>query len=97
MCLSRLRGDEMQRRCEECNQSKNELPFWVEYLDNKMNIIEERKTCKDCRFGFISKMSFGPERKLRVIGSGPSFKKGNYVYQRVHIVGNPISGQMELF
>lgn len=79
----------MKKRCEECNSFKEELPFWVEYLDKNMNIIEERKTCYDCRFG--------PVRQHRVIGVGPYLNKNKKRYQRVHIVGKPFSDQLELF
>ena len=89
MCLSKLRGDEMQRRCEECNQLKDELPFLFDYNDECMNVIEERKTCYECWKVLC--------RTVRVIAHGPQAKRNKTTYKTVHVVGKPISGQMELF
>lgn len=79
----------MQRRCEECNQLKDELPFLFDYNDERMAVIEERIICYEC-WNVLC-------RFVRVIAHGPQVKRNEIVYKTVHVVGKPISGQMELF
>lgn len=79
----------MQRRCEECNQLKEELPFLYDYNDDDMQVVEERKTCEDC----WNALRF----KVRMISSGPMIKRNGIRYLSVTVVGSPLSGQLELF
>lgn len=79
----------MQRRCEECNELKEEIPFLFYYNDEHMKVIEERKTCYECWLVL--------RKTVRVIAHGPQVKRNGTTYETVHVVGKPINGQMELF
>lgn len=78
------------KRCEECNQVKSELPVLIEYNDERMHVTEERRTCEDCWLELI--------KKVNVIATGHEMHRHGIKYKRlVHVIGNPISGQLELF
>lgn len=77
------------KRCEECNQLKGELPFLYDYISEDMKPIEERRTCEECWRVL--------RRQVRTISSGPMIKRNGIRYLSVTVVGESISGQLELF
>lgn len=77
------------KRCEECHQLKDELPFLYDYIAEDMKPIEERRTCEDCWRRL--------RQQVRVISNGPMIKRNGIRYTSVTVVGKPMSGQLELF
>lgn len=77
------------KRCQECNQLKTELPILYDYISDDMKLIEERRTCKECWRVL--------RRQVRTISSGPMIKRNGIRYLSVTVVGESISGQLELF
>lgn len=77
------------KRCEECNQLKDELPFLYDYNSDDMKLIEERRTCEECWRVL--------RRQVQTISSGPMIKRNGIRYLSVTVVGQPLSGQLELF
>ena len=80
----------MKRRCEECQQLKNDLPFLFMYFDpDTLDFNHERKTCEAC---------WRRIRSLhRIISYGPGTKRNKVRYERVTVIGEPFKYQQELF